>query len=217
MLTKKKGIARSIYKFRRKLWFAYQVGNDKRRGVDFFTKVDNKGTPEALSGHYAYEATGFLFERYLKEFLCRQDHAADCIIDVGCGKGRMLEFFSALGFCKSDGLEYSPELAEIARKNMKVLGLPCQVFTGDAAGFDGYDAYNWFYLYNPFSHDIMLRFIGKIQESLQRKPRRITIIYTNPTCEDDFAQAGFNLGYKSAGMYWIRVITNGKIQESSTN
>lgn len=206
-------IRRRIYKIRRKIWFAYWINKDKKRGVDFFTMVENKGTPEELAGHIHYEATGFLFERDLKKFLSQQNHANDRIIDVGCGKGRMLEFFHALGFSKSDGLEYSLELAEIARKNMKTLELPCGVFTGDAAEFDGYDSYNWFYLYNPFSHNIMLRFIGKIQESLRRNPRKITIVYTNPVCESDFAKAGFCLGYASAGIYYFRVITNEKMPE----
>lgn len=206
-------IRRRIYKIRRKIWFAYWINKDKKRGVDFFTIVENKGTPEELAGHCRYEATGFLFERDLKKFLSQSDHGDDRMIDVGCGKGRMLEFFHVLGFSASDGLEYSPELAEIARKNMKTLELSCEVFTGDAAEFDGYDAYNWFYLYNPFSHDIMMRFIGRIQESLRRNPRKITIVYTNPVCESDFAKAGFHLGYVSPGIYCFRVITNEKTPE----
>ena len=206
---------RPLYKICRKLWFVWWIGKDKRRGVDFYAPVDNEGTPEALAGHIRYESTGFLFDRALKEFLRRQNHANDRILDVGCGKGRMLEVFHTFGFLKADGLEYSSELSKIARENMKKLGLPCEVFTGDAAEFDGYDTYNWFYLYNPFAQNIMLRFIGKLKESLRRNPRKITILYTYPRCESAFAEAGFHMGWAGAEKYKVRLITNEGMPEAA--
>lgn len=202
-----------LYRALQKLWYSYLIDRDKKRGVNFYAVVDNKGTPEALAGHRRYEATSHMYDRTLKGFLRKQDHADDRIIDVGCGKGRMLVFFNALGFSKADGLEYSPELSETARKNMKTLCLPCEIFTGDAAEFDGYDAYNWFYLFNPFGRDIMLRFIGRLKESLRRNPRRITILYTNPKGESLFADAGFHMGWIGTGKHRICFITNGGMAE----
>ena len=203
-----KGVLRPFYRIWCKLWYAYSVNKDKKRGVDFYTWVDNAGTPEALAGHHTYQATALLYDPPLKKFLRRQNHADDRVVDVGCGKGRMLELFIALGFLKADGLEYSPELAEIARNNMKTLGLPCEIFTEDATLFDGYDVYNWFYLYNPFSRDVMLRFLNRLKESLRRSPRLITILYTNPTCESVFADAGFHMEWIGKGWYRVRLITN---------
>ena len=206
-----------FYRAGRKIWFAYEVGKDKRRGVDFYTVVDNQGTPEALAGHHIYEATGFLFDLPLKAFLRNRitGEGDDRIIDVGCGKGRMLEIFHAFGFSKADGLEYSPALSEIARENMKKLGLPCEIFTGDAALFDGYDAYNWFYLYNPFTQDIMLRFIDRLKESLRRNPRAITILYTYPQFDSLFADAGFHMGWVGAVTHLVRLITNEGMAEGA--
>ena len=133
----------------------------------------------------------------------------------------MLEIFTTLGFSKVTGLEYSPELSEIARENMKKLGLPCEVFTGDAALFDGYDAYNWFYLYNPFSGDIMRRFIGRLKESCRRAPRRITVLYTNPRFESLFAESGFHLEWiakpHEGGRVGIRLITNEGMAEDAAD
>lgn len=197
-----------IYKALQKRWHSYLINRDKKRGVDFYTGVDNKGTKEALAGHHRYTATSFLYNHTLKGFLRRQDHTGDRIIDVGCGKGRMLVFFNSFGFSKADGLEYSPELAEIARNNMKTLRLPCEVFTGDALLFDGYDVYNWFYLFNPFSRELMSQFADRLKESLQRRPRRITILYTHPASESVFADAGFHLEWIGTGKHRIRLITN---------
>lgn len=214
------GVIGRIYAFGVRRSRARAIKLDKKRGVDFYTMVDNKGTPEAVEGSYNYEAIGFLYDFYLRKFLRRQDHTGDRIIDVGCGKGRALELFLSFGFSKADGLEYSPKLSEIARKNMRTLGLPCEIFTGDAAEFDGYDAYNWFYLYNPFNQNIMLSFIGRLKESLQRNPRVIKILYANPTCEKVFADAGFHMGVVNEGkegVCRICLITNEGMPEDAAD
>lgn len=173
------------YELYAKLSLSRSLAEDKRRGVDFFAPYFN--------GSHRYRATPRMYDRAVKKILRQSDHAGDRILDVGCGKGRMLEELSAFGFLKVDGLDYDSHLVEIARKNMKTLGLPCEVFIGDATAFDGYDAYNYFYLCQPFPEDIMLRFIDKLKESLRRSPRAITIVYMNPVCEKNFADAGFRL------------------------
>ena len=192
----------------RKLWYLYLIHKDKKRGVDFYLPVEKGEMRETQEGNVHYAATSPLYYRSLKEFLRRQDNGGNRIMDIGCGKGRMLEFFHNFGFSKADGLEYSSELAEIARKNMKTLGLPCEVFTGDAAEFEEYDTYDWFYLFNPFHQNIMLRFIGNLKESLRRNPRAITIVYTNPICASDFARAGFHLEYVGEGRHQFCVVTS---------
>lgn len=211
----RRGISRRLGAVKWKLRNMYAIRQDKKRGVDFYTVVSNEGTPEALAGNHIYQATSLLYGRDVREYLCKQDHTDDRVIDVGCGKGRMLELFTELGFAKADGLEYSPELSEIARKNMKTLGLPCQVFTGDAALFDGYDAYNWFYLFNPFNEKVMRKFIGKLEESLRRNPRAITVLYINPTCEKVFADAGFHMEMSGRENRRICLITNKGMAEGA--
>ena len=189
---------------RNKRWFPIiRLLKDKRQGVDFYT---TEKTAEA--GHSDYVPTSTLYDRHLKKFLRRRDHSRDSVIDVGCGKGRMLEVFHSYGFSRVDGLEYSPEMSETARENMKKLGLSSEIFTGDAAEFDGYDDYNWFYLFNPFGMDIMREFLGKLEESLRHRPRAVTILYANPRCESVFADAGFHIEDLTRGKGLISLITN---------
>ena len=45
----------------------------------------------------------------------------DAIIDIGCGKGRMLYFFSQFPFKYVDGLEYSRELVAAAEGNIAIM------------------------------------------------------------------------------------------------
>lgn len=193
----------------RKIWYICLTTLDKWRGIDFFAPADHgeQGVPGIEIG-VRYMASSPLYDHSIKAFLVKNRHLDDKMLDVGCGKDRMLRFFSRYGFAKVDGLEYSPELAEIARNNMKKLGLPCTVFTGDAAEFTGYDDYNYFYLFNPLSQITMERFVGKLKESIARVPREITIMYTHPICLSVFLENGFTSYREEHGKHSFSVITN---------
>lgn len=177
----------------KKIWYNILMLQDRCRGTDFYASVESgeQGTPDSGSGS-RYQATSSLYDRSLKAFLKQQHHENDAIIDIGCGKGRMLEVFSCFDFSKVAGVEYSLELAEVARMNMQKLGVSCKVFTGDATIFNAYDDYNYFYLFNPFPEPIMEKFVKKLKESIAQNPRKITIIYTNPLCLSVFLESGFS-------------------------
>ena len=66
-----------------------------------------------------------------------------------------------------------------------------RIYQGDAALYDDYDCYNYFYLFNPFSQIIMTPFLRHVKESVERHPRDIHIIYLNPIHHDIFIREGF--------------------------
>ena len=59
--------------------------------------------------------------RAIKNYLRDKVTQDDAIIDIGCGKGKMLYFFSKFPFRKVGGLEYSQRLIDIAERNMQKL------------------------------------------------------------------------------------------------
>lgn len=67
-----------------------------------------------------------------------------------------------------------------------------RIFQGDAALYDAYDEYNYFYLYNPFNEIIMTPFLRHVKESAERSPRDIHIIYYNPVHHDLLLAEGFS-------------------------
>lgn len=67
------------------------------------------------------------------------------------------------------------------------------VICADASEYDGYDAYNYFYMFNPFGESIMKPFLLKIKSSISSKPRQIHIIYVNPVCHDTLLSEGFKV------------------------
>lgn len=105
----------------------------------------------------------------------------DAVIDFGSGKGGALITLSKFPFSKITGIELSPELVAVAKKNLKGLGSKnIDMIVGDATDFTDLDEYNYFYFFNPFPSRIMSAVINNISASLTQKPRKAMIIYFNP-------------------------------------
>ena len=165
---------------------------NRLHGLDFDALVSM-----TEAGHAGYQASSWDARRIIRNYLRGRISDKDAIIDIGCGKGRMLYFFSQFPFRHVDGLEYSQALIEIAQNNFAILrklrkgGGAVRIFQGDAALYDAYDEYNYFYLYNPFNEIIMTPFLRHVKESAARHPRDIHIIYHNPVHYELFAAEGF--------------------------
>lgn len=193
-----------IKKILRWAFLRIQLLGDKMRGCDFAAPMDNQEIGIAPSEGVRYQATTPRIYRNLKRQL-KHTGNEDAILDVGCGKGRMLYFFlKKCHFGKVDGLEYSERLAAIARQNMEKLHLPAQVYVANAAEFTQLD-YNYFYLFNPFPEKIMLPFVQHLCDSIAKNPRKVTILYMNPVCKDCFIENGFRVVSSEGGLI---ILTN---------
>jgi SAM-dependent methyltransferase len=108
------------------------------------------------------------------------------LVDFGCGKGRVLLLAVLRGIQKAVGIEFSPELCAIARNNVSIVEqatgsrLDITVIEDDVTHYKIEDDQNVFFLFNPFDDVVLEAVVENIQQSLQRKPRQIAIIYYNP-------------------------------------
>jgi len=106
----------------------------------------------------------------------------DHLLDIGCGKGRVLCFFALRRLRRCSGIEISPSLAEQARSNARHLRArhaPIDVTHADAIDAEIGDA-SVIYLFNPFSAEVMRPVLRKIENSLRARPRALRICYVNP-------------------------------------
>ncbi|MBQ7479666.1 MAG: class I SAM-dependent methyltransferase [Selenomonadaceae bacterium] len=168
-----------------KIAYHLLILSDRIRGVDFH-EMDESGTGDG----YRYECT---HPRILKQLdrICHDVMPSDAVLDVGCGKGRMLAFFSRYPFRVVDGIEYNERLAEIGARNANRLQLESKIFCADVREFCFWDRYNYFYFYNPFPKRVMEICLQSILESVKRHPRKVTILYANPTCHETLLEYGF--------------------------
>ena len=93
-------------------------------------------------------------------------------------------------FRRVDGVEISPALVDVARRNLAKLGLrQCHVFLGDATTFHDLDDYSVVFLFHPFSEVVFEEVLSNLCASLGRRPRRLRIVYSNPAPVEDMILA----------------------------
>lgn len=130
----------------------------------------------AEAGAYAisnssYAAVRHLFFGRVKPF--------DVLVDVGCGKGRVINAWLAEGYAnRMIGIELDAGVAERARARLGRFP-NVSIITGDiVANFP--DEGTLFYLFNPFDAQAMMRFKDRLKGSVSRRSMgEVTVIYYN--------------------------------------
>ena len=108
-------------------------------------------------------------------------------VDFGCGKGRVMMLAAELGFNKVVGVEFAKELCLKARNNIEIYLAQSYatanlvVVETDATQYIIKDDENVFYFFHPFSADVMRVVLKNICESLFRSPRKVYILYHEPS------------------------------------
>ena len=107
-------------------------------------------------------------------------------IDLGCGKGRSLLVASELPFRDIVGVELSPFLVGIARKNAGIMErrfpnrTRVRVEEGDATVYRVPSGNIVLFLYNPFGEEIMLKVVAGLEAALAAERRDIYVVYFYP-------------------------------------
>lgn len=131
----------------------------------------------------------------------------DAVFDFGCGKGGALLLFLRSGIQKIAGVEYDKPLYDILLENYQKISVSSEnIINGDAALImSELDDYNYFFMYNPFQGETFCQVINNIEESWQRKRRRITFIYSGPYCHRYVVEHGvFRLSKQIYTDYSVR-------------
>jgi SAM-dependent methyltransferase len=111
-------------------------------------------------------------------------------LDLGCGKGRPLFIATEFGFHAITGVELSPTLARIARRNANVFSRThpdrtrIDIVTGDARVHKLPTGKLTVFLYNPFDRPIIEQVLKNIEASLHTTHRDLYIVYYNPAWAD---------------------------------
>jgi len=123
--------------------------------------------------------------KILRQILSAVDieHERYTFVDYGCGKGRVLLVAAESSFRRIIGIEFVPQLAEIARRNLKnYRGLTkCRdmtVITGDATDYELPAEPEILFFYSPFTGTVMEKVVGKVEDSLRRSPRDLFVLFT---------------------------------------
>jgi len=171
----------AFYKSIRRL--ARNITQDLRYG-GFLGGV--KQSPYAGAGAYDtansdYEALAHLFAP-LRDRI--REHSV--LVDVGCGKGRVLNFwlreFPDRQVC---GIELDESVAADTARRLSSYPR-VRVLQGDVRELIPPEA-TFFYLFNPFNREVLADFVARLKASPQAlQGRQIDILYYNPLHADVF-------------------------------
>jgi SAM-dependent methyltransferase len=181
-----RGVADFAISFISDYWFDLRYGTSTSGWIP-----RNKLITRSNNIHHSgrYQATKVRPFRKLMKLLSFPENSI--LIDVGCGKGKVLMMASEYGFKKILGVEFSPDLCAIARNNIDVYRkrrsgpvADIEVVESDIIDYDLRGEENVFYLYNPFDDVILGRLIKNIEQSVKKRPRKIWLIYHTPRYTD---------------------------------
>jgi SAM-dependent methyltransferase len=106
-------------------------------------------------------------------------------VDLGCGKGRALIVAPEYPFRQIIGVELSPKVAQVARRNARISQqrfpnrTPVQVVTGNAATVSLPTGDLAIFLYHPFHRALFERVLSNVRQTLG-EPRTLFLILENP-------------------------------------
>ena len=136
-------------------------------------------------------------------------HRDFTFIDFGSGKGRALLLASEFPFKKVIGVEFSPELHEIAQRNIRTFRSERQqcreieLVCTDALQYPLPDGPGVYYFFNPFVKEIMEGVVARIERSYRERPREIYVLYANALFGEVWDRASSFRKIAATGEYTI--------------
>ena len=195
----------------RDLSFDWKYGTETRARVPT-QELDAQSANQWHSVSYQPTKSGPLLRLLAKLELPK----ACTFLDIGAGKGRVLLIACQYGFERVVGIEFSPHLCAIARKNVETFSRktkrqwPIEVIMADATSYDFRNEDRVFFMFNPFDALILGQVIDNVRRSLQANPRPIWLIYNTPMYHDVITRSGIFIrdSFYEIGCSQFRVYSN---------
>jgi SAM-dependent methyltransferase len=151
-------------------WIARTLATDLRYGAIL---SGNVGTRHRQAGAYNVVNTPYAV---LPQIFAGRIGRDDVLVDVGCGKGRVINWWLSRGLRnRMYGIEIDPEVAAATRRRLRRFG-NVTIITGDATSSVPDEA-TLLYMYNPFDEAA----VARLKENLAERffARGITMLYWN--------------------------------------
>jgi SAM-dependent methyltransferase len=157
-----------------------------------------------------YEAVSFyMLEKLLSAF--QKVSGLTSIIDLGSGKGRVLMVAPHFGFTHITGIDFAKELCEQAIANMKEKethfpGIKWKVINENVENYDIGNQDSVFFMFNPFTEDVLKSFLEKLDNSCHEFPRSIYFLYASPQYQQLLLDNGYVIIYQQQMMHLKSII-----------
>jgi SAM-dependent methyltransferase len=189
----------------------HEIRGEKKYHIDSvgIDDLTNSVSEEDLRYASIYQPINYYIAEWLFNQLDKEEIKNNAILDAGCGRGRVMAMAAYYGFNKIYGIDVSPALCLEAIKNMDFITplYPSKSFTvicTDARNMKISPDICIIFMFNPFTATIMKPFIESVMESIQQRPRKITILYANPECKEILIEKGFKQTSTKQKLTWLQ-------------
>lgn len=122
-------------------------------------------------------------------------------LDIGCGKGRAMCVAAAFGYKQVAGIDFAKQLIDAAEKNLERTKKRHPLTQYHLAWADVLELHineqvTTIFLFNPFDEFLVKQVIQKINSSLEKRPRRLLVLYCTPQHEHLFFDEGFDVIFR---------------------
>ena len=133
--------------------------------------------------HYPYEPTPYSVLERLAGSGCIS--RTDCLLDYGCGKGRVPVFFSKMLGCRSLGIEFDRLLYDASLENVAKSGSAAvSIYHADAELYQVPAEVTRCFFFNPFGEQILRCALNRILDSFYETAREILLFFYYPKDSD---------------------------------
>jgi SAM-dependent methyltransferase len=187
------------------LWLAlfvlyHDIRGAFKYGIHTFSPVDLKKLTIAKgeTGKASrYEAVNYyLLEKLFENF--RKLSSLTSIVDLGCGKGRVLVVSAYYEFNDITGIDFAAELCREAETNMEKInrkfpGLRWNIINTSVEDYEIKSHDSVFFMFNPFTDEIIRIFLTKLESSCRQHPRTTYFIYASPQYKELLTNNGYEI------------------------
>ena len=168
---------------------------DRRFGIDSSTERSAADLGFDSPDYVHYQPAAYRDLREIFALLQLQSH--DVFVDLGCGMGRVVCLAATHPVKSVVGVDISPELCAIARRNLERIAAKIQsretaITQSDAAAFKIPPQTSVIFLFNPFSGAVLQQVLGNIRDSVEKNPRPLRLLFCGTLSTLDFAAAAKN-------------------------
>ena len=157
-----------------------------------------------------YEPVSFyILEKLFNAFKKISDNSS--IIDLGCGKGRIMMVAPHFGFTNITGIDFAKELCQQAIHNMRKKEkqfpeIKWEVINENVEQYEINSTDSIFFMFNPFNEDVLKNFLERLDKSCDQFPRRVYFLYASPEYEQLLLKNGYAIIYHEQKMHLESII-----------
>ena len=159
--------------------------------IDAKLHIETAGRNDRLSDEhfFPYEPTAYgVLDRLADSGYLGKD---DCLLDFGCGKGRVPVYLNHKTGCRAVGVEIMDEFCKKAvenvneyRKRSKSVGEDdIRIEQAAAQNYEIPASVNRIFFFNPFSIAVFKSVMGRVIEAYYREPRKMLLFFYYPQDE----------------------------------